>query len=65
MPKIVADPSHLVSAGTLIHLIQLDIIPVPGNWISTKKGVTKKYKPKVVNGGKVVRLKTDEKGNFL
>lgn len=29
------------------------------------KGVTKKYKLKLVNGDKVVRVKTDENGNFL
>lgn len=29
------------------------------------KGVTKKYKLKLVNGDKVVRVKTDAKGNFL
>lgn len=30
-----------------------------------QKGVTKKYKLKLVNGDKVLRVKTDEKGNFL
>ncbi|PRX54645.1 nicotinate-nucleotide adenylyltransferase [Flagellimonas meridianipacifica] len=30
-----------------------------------KFGVTKKYKLKLSNGEKVVRVKTDEKGNFL
>ncbi|NAS12270.1 nicotinate-nucleotide adenylyltransferase [Poritiphilus flavus] len=30
-----------------------------------KKGVTKKYKLKLVNGDKVLRVKTDASGNFL
>ena len=30
-----------------------------------KKGVTKKYKLKLVNGDKVMRIKTDGQGNFL
>ncbi len=29
------------------------------------KGATKKYKLKLVNGDKVMRIKTDEQGNFL